>query len=31
MLIYISDKLKEFKKGDKPVAFKSTRRSSDQV
>ncbi len=31
MLIYISDKLKEFKKGDKPVAFISTRRSSDQV
>ncbi len=31
MLIYISDKLKEFKKADKPVAFISTRRSSDQV
>ena len=31
MLIYISDKLKEFKKTGKPAAFISTRRSSDQV
>ena len=31
MLLYISDKLKEFKKVGKPAAFISTRRSSDQV
>ena len=31
MLIYISDKLKEFKKANKPVAFISIRRSSNQV
>ena len=31
MLIYISDKLKEFKKAGKPVAFILTRRSSDPV
>ena len=31
MLLYISDKLKEFKKVGKPAALISTRRSSDQV
>jgi len=31
MLLYINDKLKEFKKTNKPVAFILTRRSSDQV
>jgi len=31
MLLYINDKLKEFKKADKPAAFISTRRSYDQV
>ena len=31
MLLYINEKLKEFKKVDKPAAFISTKRSSDQV
>ena len=31
MLLYISDKLKQFKNAGKPVAFILTRRSSDQV
>ena len=31
MLLYVNDKLKEFKKADKPVSYILTRRSSDEV